>query len=80
MTTNAKKILEEGNRMDSTRVSADQLINELLEATNLEADEECNEQMGLELYVGRDGTTTLGSRNIKSKGFGNTSNTRNGRL
>ncbi|CAG2108305.1 unnamed protein product [Medioppia subpectinata] len=52
-------------RMDSTRVSADRLINELLEATNLEGDgedEECNESVGLELFVGKDGSTTLGTK------------------
>lgn len=65
LATSAKKICEEQNRMDSTRVSADQLINELLEATNLEGDDECAEQMGLELYVGKDGSTTLGSRLAK---------------
>ena len=58
----AKKIIEEQNRMDSTRVSADQLINELLEATNLEGEDDCPEGVGLELYVGKDGSTTLGSR------------------
>ena len=56
-------------RMDSTRVSADQLFNELLENTNLEEEvEEANErdEVGLALYVGKDGSTTLGSRNAKS--------------
>lgn len=86
LTPTTKKITEEQNRMDSTRVSADQLINELLEATNLEGDDDCAEQMGLELYVGKDGSTTLGSRHTgakhqTSRGFvSTTSSTRNGRI
>lgn len=52
------------NPGDSTRVSADQLVNELLQNTNLE---DSNEQgVGLALYVGKDGSATLGSRHAKS--------------
>ncbi|CAG2162724.1 unnamed protein product [Oppiella nova] len=80
----AKKIVEEQSRMDSTRVSADRLINELLEQTNLEGDgdEECHESVGLELFVAKDGSTTLGTRHgtKQTAGAQHRSAFRNGRV
>ncbi|XP_054157971.1 EEIG family member 2-like [Oppia nitens] len=66
LTQNAKKIIEEQSRMDSTRMSADRLIDKLLAESNLDGDEEYNESVGLELIVGKDGTTTLGTRHGNS--------------
>lgn len=56
---------ETERRVDATRVDADELINELM-ATNLKDTDgvETTEEdgVGLQLYVGKDGTATLGSR------------------
>ncbi|RWS30417.1 hypothetical protein B4U80_11308 [Leptotrombidium deliense] len=56
------------NRVDSTRVNAEQLITEFL-STKLKETDECDGQedgeCGLQLYVGKDGTATLGSRTAK---------------
>jgi len=54
------------NRVDATRVNPEDIIQELV-ATNLTqtalAEEESHDDdVGLEIYVGRDGTATLGSR------------------
>lgn len=52
--------------IDSTRVSADQLVQELLQSNKLvESAEEPfmnDPNGGLELYVSRDGSATIGSR------------------
>ena len=55
------------NRVDATRVNVEDVIQELVTAnlaqTNEEVDEENEpEECGLQLYVGKDGTATLGSR------------------
>lgn len=43
--------------MDSTRVNADQLIEDLIRDTNLEA--EPAEGQGLQLFIGKDGVPAL---------------------
>ena len=59
--------IEVENRVDSTRVNPDDIIQELM-ATNLTqtaltgGDEEGQDEVGLEIFVGKDGTATLGSR------------------
>ncbi|KAI0218392.1 C2 NT-type domain-containing protein [Lamellibrachia satsuma] len=45
----------------STRLDADELVNELIQATDFQS-EDSPEVSGLQLYVGRDGSTVLGSR------------------
>ncbi|XP_050544662.1 protein FAM102A isoform X2 [Daktulosphaira vitifoliae] len=66
-------ILDDGNtkatgRVEVTRVNPDSLIDQLLRATNLEdhsADEDTKHRPGLQLFIAKDGTTTLGSQNVK---------------
>ncbi|XP_013783924.1 protein FAM102A-like isoform X2 [Limulus polyphemus] len=62
-----KKHITEENRMDSTRVNADQLIKELFEASNFDETEEHAENRGLQLFIDKDGKTTLGSQSSKSQ-------------
>jgi len=54
------------NRVDATRVNPEDIIQELvatnLTQTALAEDESHDDDVGLEIYVGRDGTATLGSR------------------
>jgi hypothetical protein len=60
---------EAANRVDETRVDADQIIKELVSANLAETDEaelQEDQDVGLQLYVGKDGTATLGSRSAKS--------------
>ncbi|XP_008556874.1 protein FAM102B isoform X3 [Microplitis demolitor] len=55
-------------RVEVTRPNPDSLIDELLKATNLEqTDLESAETSGLQLFIGKDGTTALGSHEIKSQ-------------
>lgn len=55
-----------GNRVDQTRINPDDVIQELVAinlATQPEVEEEENpDDVGLEIYVSKDGTATLGSR------------------
>ncbi|XP_076343036.1 early estrogen-induced gene 1 protein-like isoform X2 [Tachypleus tridentatus] len=60
-----KKQLTEENRMDSTRVNADQLIKELFEASNFDESEESTENRGLQLFINKDGKASLGSQSSK---------------
>lgn len=62
-----KQILEDPkeSRVDSTRVNAKDLINELVKSANLEA-VDSTESPGLQLYVCKDGTATLGSHEMQS--------------
>lgn len=53
----SKKQITEEHRMDSTRVNADQLIEDLIRDTNLEA--EPAEGQGLQLFIGKDGVPAL---------------------
>lgn len=63
-----KQILEDPkeSRVDSTRVNAKDLINELVESANLSALDSA-EPEGLQLYVLKDGTATLGSHDMQSQ-------------
>ncbi|XP_071558080.1 uncharacterized protein [Temnothorax nylanderi] len=55
-------------RVEVTRPNPDSLIDELLKATNLEqTDLESSETTGLQLFIGKDGTTALGSHEVKSQ-------------
>ncbi|XP_034936936.1 protein FAM102B isoform X3 [Chelonus insularis] len=55
-------------RVEVTRPNADSLIDELLAATNLEqSDSESAETSGLQLFIAKDGTTALGSHEVKSQ-------------
>ncbi|KAK2178454.1 hypothetical protein NP493_543g03025 [Ridgeia piscesae] len=45
----------------STRLDADELVNDLIQATDFQSKDSA-EVSGLQLYVGRDGSTVLGSR------------------
>ncbi|XP_025415164.1 protein FAM102B isoform X2 [Sipha flava] len=54
-------------RVEVTRVNPDSLIDQLLKATNLDdqsADEDSKHRPGLQLFIAKDGTTTLGSQDI----------------
>ncbi|KAG8178509.1 hypothetical protein JTE90_005404 [Oedothorax gibbosus] len=59
----SKKQAAEEGRMDSTRVSAKEVINEVFEATNLETDES-TESPGLVLIIKNDGTPALSSHAV----------------
>ena len=52
------------NRVDATRINAEDVIQELLDINLAQAttEEENPDDVGLEIYVGKDGTATLGSR------------------
>ncbi|XP_011304429.1 uncharacterized protein [Fopius arisanus] len=55
-------------RVEVTRPNPDSLIDELLKATNLEqSDLESAETSGLQLFIAKDGTTALGSHEVKSQ-------------
>ncbi|XP_020282272.1 uncharacterized protein LOC109854011 isoform X2 [Pseudomyrmex gracilis] len=55
-------------RVEVTRPNPDSLIDELLKATNLEqTDLESSETTGLQLFIAKDGTTALGSHEVKSQ-------------
>ncbi|XP_044594764.1 protein FAM102B isoform X1 [Cotesia glomerata] len=67
-----KKAEDSGNsvacRVEVTRPNPDSLIDELLKATNLEqTDLESAETSGLQLFIGKDGSTALGSHEVKSQ-------------
>ncbi|XP_054257347.1 uncharacterized protein LOC128982414 [Macrosteles quadrilineatus] len=65
-----KKAAEEGSggggRVEASRVNPDPLIDQLIQETNLEPSE--TEMSGLQLYIAKDGTTALGSHEVKSLG------------
>ncbi|XP_078044857.1 uncharacterized protein LOC144474146 isoform X3 [Augochlora pura] len=55
-------------RVEVTRPNPDSLIDELIKATNLEqAVLESSETTGLQLFIAKDGTTALGSHEVKSQ-------------
>jgi hypothetical protein len=58
--------IEVENRVDSTRVNPDDIIQELvasnLAQTALTGEDQEQDEVGLEIFVGKDGTATLGSR------------------
>ncbi|GFR33232.1 protein FAM102B [Trichonephila clavata] len=65
----SKKQATDEGRMDSTRVSAKEVINEVFEATNLEPDES-SESPGLVLIIKNDGTPALSSHELPECGAG----------
>ncbi|RZF36217.1 hypothetical protein LSTR_LSTR008543 [Laodelphax striatellus] len=67
-----KKAAEEGGvgvgtRMEITRVNPDSLIDQIIRATNLEQTDELAETSGLQLFIGKDGSTALGSHDVKNQ-------------
>ncbi|GFG32508.1 hypothetical protein Cfor_04336 [Coptotermes formosanus] len=63
-----KKASEDGApqaRVEVTRVNPDSLIDEILRSTNLEPHDES--ASGLQLFIAKDGTTALGSHEVKSQ-------------
>ncbi|XP_069695365.1 uncharacterized protein [Periplaneta americana] len=63
-----KKATEDGvpqGRVEVTRVNPDSLIDEILRSTNLEPQDES--ASGLQLFIAKDGTTALGSHEVKSQ-------------
>ncbi|XP_048505739.1 protein FAM102B isoform X2 [Athalia rosae] len=69
-----RKKAEDGNinsilcRVEVTRPNANSLVNELFKATNLEqSDLDSAETSGLQLFIAKDGTTALGSHEVKSQ-------------
>ncbi|XP_024083736.1 protein FAM102A isoform X3 [Cimex lectularius] len=65
-----KKAAEEGpgsGRVEFTRFNTNSLIDQLLKATNLENTDETTKTTGLQLFIAKDGTTALGSQEVKSQ-------------
>lgn len=54
-------------RVEGTRVNTGLIIDELLKNTKLDHLEESETPAGLALYISSDGTTTLGSHEVKSR-------------
>ncbi|XP_022226606.2 uncharacterized protein LOC111076884 isoform X2 [Drosophila obscura] len=54
------------DRVEETRVNPDSLIDEILKDTKLDQLEESAETSGLQLYIARDGTASLGGHEVKS--------------
>ncbi|XP_046986610.1 protein FAM102A isoform X2 [Schistocerca americana] len=54
-------------RVEVTRVNPDSLIDELIRSTNLDQPDESAETSGLQLFIAKDGTTALGSHEVKSQ-------------
>ncbi|XP_039443497.1 uncharacterized protein LOC120423673 isoform X5 [Culex pipiens pallens] len=54
-------------RVEGTRVNTGLIIDELLKNTKLDHLEESEASAGLALYISSDGTTTLGSHEVKSR-------------
>ncbi|XP_033248429.1 autotransporter adhesin BpaC isoform X4 [Drosophila miranda] len=54
------------DRVEETRVNPDSLIDEILKDTKLDQLEESGETSGLQLYIARDGTASLGGHEVKS--------------
>ncbi|XP_055386556.1 uncharacterized protein LOC129615394 isoform X4 [Condylostylus longicornis] len=56
------------DRVEETRVNPDSLIDEILKDTKLDLDLEGSaETSGLQLFIGRDGTASLGTQEVKSR-------------
>lgn len=53
--------------VEETRVNPVPLIDEILKDTKLDLLEESAETSGLQLYIARDGTASLGSHEVKSR-------------
>ncbi|XP_065169308.1 uncharacterized protein [Atheta coriaria] len=56
-------------RVEGTRVNPDHLIEELIKNTKLDQTDESAESSGLQLFIAKDGTTALGSHEVKSQMF-----------
>ncbi|XP_020806513.1 uncharacterized protein LOC110182747 isoform X3 [Drosophila serrata] len=54
------------DRVEETRVNPNSLIDEILKDTKLDQLEESAETSGLQLYIARDGTASLGGHEVKS--------------
>ncbi|XP_054083886.1 uncharacterized protein LOC105218156 isoform X3 [Zeugodacus cucurbitae] len=55
------------DRVEETRVNPDSLIDEILKDTKLDQLAESAETSGLQLYIARDGTASLGSHEVKAR-------------
>nr|CAD7447405.1 unnamed protein product [Timema bartmani] len=55
------------DRVMTTRVDPNTLIAELMSSTNLVQTDESAELSGLQLFIAKDGTTALGSHEVKSQ-------------
>uniref|UniRef100_A0A1I8P806 C2 NT-type domain-containing protein n=1 Tax=Stomoxys calcitrans TaxID=35570 RepID=A0A1I8P806_STOCA len=55
------------DRVEETRVNPNSLIDEILKDTKLDQLEESAETSGLQLYIAKDGTTTFGTHEVKSR-------------
>ncbi|KAK9498773.1 hypothetical protein O3M35_003336 [Rhynocoris fuscipes] len=72
-----KKAAEEGSsvgggcggtgRVEFTRVNPNSLIDQLIRATNLDNPDDSAETSGLQLFIAKDGTTALGSQEVKNQ-------------
>lgn len=54
-------------RVEITRVNPEDFIAELLKSTNLEQADESAETSGLQLFIAKDGTASLGNHDVKSQ-------------
>ncbi|XP_066252820.1 uncharacterized protein [Euwallacea similis] len=54
-------------RVETTRVNPEDLIADLLKGTNLEPCDDSAETSGLQLFIAKDGTASLGSHEVKSQ-------------
>lgn len=66
-TTSTSATLPATGRVEGTRVNTGLIIDELLKNTKLDHLEESEASAGLALYISSDGTTTLGSHEVKSR-------------
>ncbi|XP_073993984.1 EEIG family member 2 isoform X2 [Rhodnius prolixus] len=71
-----KKAAEEGStvggcggtgRVEFTRVNPNSLIDQLIRSTNLDNPDDAAETSGLQLFIAKDGTTALGSQEVKNQ-------------
>ncbi|XP_014288856.1 early estrogen-induced gene 1 protein isoform X4 [Halyomorpha halys] len=64
-----KKAAEEGpvvGRVEITRVNPNSLIDQIIKATNLGPADDTTQSSGLQLFIAKDGTTALGTQEVKS--------------
>ncbi|XP_071488780.1 early estrogen-induced gene 1 protein-like [Diadema antillarum] len=57
---------ESQRRLDNTRVDADELIKGIIDQQDFQSDETSAEE-GLQLYIAKDGSTALGSHQLKNR-------------
>jgi len=65
--TQEQEVAAGTGRVEGTRVNTDRLIDELLKNTNLEPADDSAESSGLQLFITKDGTSVLGSHEVKSQ-------------